>query len=132
MSDPAKYRSKDEVQKMRSESDPIEQVRKRLMDNGWASEDDLASSVAMSEGKFSSDWVIGRGGSSSAFEPGAPPVCSFSLSSACSLASAPEYSTISVSASWITGVITQAADSRIATWIAKDAAIPGLTARHTL
>jgi len=41
MSDPAKYRSKDEVQKMRSEHDPIEQVRKRLLENGWASEDDL-------------------------------------------------------------------------------------------
>ncbi|MCX2722650.1 pyruvate dehydrogenase (acetyl-transferring) E1 component subunit alpha [Roseibium salinum] len=41
MSDPAKYRSKDEVQKMRTEHDPIEQVRKRLVDNGWASEDDL-------------------------------------------------------------------------------------------
>ena len=31
MSDPAKYRSKDEVQKMRSEHDPIEQVRERLL-----------------------------------------------------------------------------------------------------
>ena len=41
MSDPAKYRSKDEVQKMRSEHDPIEQVRLRLLDKGWASEDDL-------------------------------------------------------------------------------------------
>ncbi|CAN7274596.1 pyruvate dehydrogenase (acetyl-transferring) E1 component subunit alpha [Rhizobium rhizogenes] len=41
MSDPAKYRSKDEVQKMRSEHDPIEQVRVRLLDKGWASEDDL-------------------------------------------------------------------------------------------
>jgi len=41
MSDPAKYRSKDEVQKMRSEHDPIEQVRKRLIDKKWASEDDL-------------------------------------------------------------------------------------------
>lgn len=41
MSDPAKYRSKDEVQKMRDERDPIEQVRKRLVDKGWASEDDL-------------------------------------------------------------------------------------------
>ncbi|MES0808976.1 pyruvate dehydrogenase (acetyl-transferring) E1 component subunit alpha [Roseibium sp. SCPC15] len=41
MSDPAKYRSKDEVQKMRTEHDPIEQVRKRLLDNAWASEDDL-------------------------------------------------------------------------------------------
>ena len=41
MSDPAKYRTKDEVQKMRDERDPIEQVRKRLVDKGWASEDDL-------------------------------------------------------------------------------------------
>jgi len=41
MSDPAKYRSKDEVQKMRTEHDPIEQVRVRLLDKGWASEDDL-------------------------------------------------------------------------------------------
>ena len=41
MSDPAKYRSKDEVQKMRSEHDPIEQVRERLLEKKWASEDDL-------------------------------------------------------------------------------------------
>nr|WP_316654209.1 pyruvate dehydrogenase (acetyl-transferring) E1 component subunit alpha [uncultured Gellertiella sp.] len=41
MSDPAKYRSKDEVQKMRSEHDPIEQVRTRLLEKGWASEDEL-------------------------------------------------------------------------------------------
>ncbi len=41
MSDPAKYRSKDEVQKMRSDHDPIEQVRMRLLDSGMASEDDL-------------------------------------------------------------------------------------------
>jgi pyruvate dehydrogenase E1 component alpha subunit len=41
MSDPAKYRSKDEVQKMRSEHDPIEQVRARLLEKHWASEDDL-------------------------------------------------------------------------------------------
>ncbi|ADZ70746.1 pyruvate dehydrogenase (acetyl-transferring) E1 component subunit alpha [Polymorphum gilvum] len=41
MSDPAKYRSKDEVQKMRTERDPIEQVRARLIENDWASEDDL-------------------------------------------------------------------------------------------
>jgi pyruvate dehydrogenase E1 component alpha subunit len=32
MSDPAKYRSKDEVQKMRSEHDPIEQVREPLLE----------------------------------------------------------------------------------------------------
>ncbi|PSJ59915.1 pyruvate dehydrogenase (acetyl-transferring) E1 component subunit alpha [Pseudaminobacter soli (ex Li et al. 2025)] len=41
MSDPAKYRSKEEVQKMRSEHDPIEQVKARLLDKKWATEDDL-------------------------------------------------------------------------------------------
>src|SRR3981081_88585 len=41
MSDPAKYRSKDEVQKMREERDPIEQVRARLLTSKQASEDDL-------------------------------------------------------------------------------------------
>jgi pyruvate dehydrogenase E1 component alpha subunit len=41
MSDPAKYRSKEEVQKMRSEHDPIEQVRARLLANSIASEEDL-------------------------------------------------------------------------------------------
>ncbi len=41
MSDPAKYRTKDEVQKMRTERDPIEQVRQRLLEKEWASEDDL-------------------------------------------------------------------------------------------
>lgn len=41
MSDPAKYRSKEEVQKMRSDHDPIEQVKARLMEKRWASEDEL-------------------------------------------------------------------------------------------
>ena len=40
MSDPAKYRSKEEVQKMREEHDPIEQVRARLIADGM-SEDEL-------------------------------------------------------------------------------------------
>ena len=34
MSDPAKYRTKEEVQKMREEHDPIEQVKRRLIDGG--------------------------------------------------------------------------------------------------
>jgi pyruvate dehydrogenase E1 component alpha subunit len=38
MSDPAKYRTKDEVQKMRTEHDPIDQVRARLIDGGHADE----------------------------------------------------------------------------------------------
>ncbi|HVB89073.1 MAG TPA: thiamine pyrophosphate-dependent enzyme, partial [Beijerinckiaceae bacterium] len=41
MSDPAKYRSKEEVQKMREEHDPIEQVRARLLRAKQASEDEL-------------------------------------------------------------------------------------------
>ncbi len=41
MSDPAKYRAKEEVQKMREESDPIEQVKKRLIETGAASEEEL-------------------------------------------------------------------------------------------
>src|SRR5512133_3616447 len=43
MSDPAKYRSKDEVQKMREERDPIEQVRRRLLEDWKVSEDELKS-----------------------------------------------------------------------------------------
>ncbi len=41
MSDPAKYRTREEVQKMRAEHDPIEQVRTRILDAGLAGEDDL-------------------------------------------------------------------------------------------
>ena len=41
MSDPAKYRSKEEVQKMREEHDPIEQVKARILAANLASEDDL-------------------------------------------------------------------------------------------
>ncbi|WP_131117496.1 pyruvate dehydrogenase (acetyl-transferring) E1 component subunit alpha [Lichenihabitans psoromatis] len=41
MSDPAKYRSREEVQKMRDEQDPIEQVRQRLIDQHGVKEDEL-------------------------------------------------------------------------------------------
>ena len=41
MSDPAKYRTREEVEKIKSEKDCIEQVRDLLLTGGHASEDDL-------------------------------------------------------------------------------------------
>ena len=41
MSDPAKYRSKEEVDKVRTGQDPIEQVRTRLLERKWATEEAL-------------------------------------------------------------------------------------------
>jgi pyruvate dehydrogenase E1 component alpha subunit len=41
MSDPAKYRSKEEVDKMRTEHDPITHLRERLLDGHVASDDEL-------------------------------------------------------------------------------------------
>jgi pyruvate dehydrogenase E1 component alpha subunit len=41
MSDPAKYRPKEEVDKVRTEHDPIEQVRSRLLKRGFTTEDSL-------------------------------------------------------------------------------------------
>ena len=41
MSDPQKYRSKDEVNKMRAEQDPIDKVKKRLLDGGLCDENAL-------------------------------------------------------------------------------------------
>src|ERR1043166_5372464 len=41
MSDPAKYRTKEEVDKMRTEHDPIAHLRQRLLDEHVASEDEL-------------------------------------------------------------------------------------------
>ena len=41
MSDPAKYRTREEVEKIRGEQDPIEQVRQRLIKSKMVSEDDL-------------------------------------------------------------------------------------------
>jgi len=43
MSDPAKYRTREEVSKVRAEQDPIDRVRQMLIDNGHASEDELKS-----------------------------------------------------------------------------------------
>jgi pyruvate dehydrogenase E1 component alpha subunit len=41
MSDPAKYRSKDEVERMRTERDPIERVRNRILEGKLATEDEI-------------------------------------------------------------------------------------------
>jgi len=41
MSDPAKYRSKEEVQKMRAEHDPIDQVKQRLLDASVMTEEEM-------------------------------------------------------------------------------------------
>jgi len=41
MSDPAKYRSKEEVQTMRAERDPIEQVKKRILERRFGTEESL-------------------------------------------------------------------------------------------
>jgi pyruvate dehydrogenase E1 component alpha subunit len=41
MSDPAKYRSKEEVQEMRERHDPIDTLRKRMLDGGGIGEDAL-------------------------------------------------------------------------------------------
>nr|WP_245253070.1 pyruvate dehydrogenase (acetyl-transferring) E1 component subunit alpha [Methylobacterium sp. PvR107] len=46
MSDPAKYRTKDEVSKMRDEHDPIEMVRKRLLELHGVPEADLKATDA--------------------------------------------------------------------------------------
>ena len=46
MSDPAKYRTKDEVSKMRDEHDPIEMVRKRLIEMHGVPEADLKATDA--------------------------------------------------------------------------------------
>jgi pyruvate dehydrogenase E1 component alpha subunit len=41
MSDPAKYRTREEVQRMREEFDPIEQVRRRVLEGRIVTEDEL-------------------------------------------------------------------------------------------
>jgi pyruvate dehydrogenase E1 component alpha subunit len=41
MSDPAKYRSKDEVTTMRAERDPIEQIKSRILEKRYGTEESL-------------------------------------------------------------------------------------------
>jgi pyruvate dehydrogenase E1 component alpha subunit len=41
MSDPAKYRSREEVDKVREERDPIERARVRILGQGYGTQDDL-------------------------------------------------------------------------------------------
>jgi pyruvate dehydrogenase E1 component alpha subunit len=41
MSDPAKYRTREEVERVREERDPIERVRRRMLEAGMVQEDDL-------------------------------------------------------------------------------------------
>src|ERR1700741_526896 len=41
MSDPAKYRTREEVDKVRSLSDPIDMARHRILEKKFANEDDL-------------------------------------------------------------------------------------------
>jgi pyruvate dehydrogenase E1 component alpha subunit len=41
MSDPAKYRTREEVDRVREERDPIERVRRRLLESGMVQEDEL-------------------------------------------------------------------------------------------
>ncbi|WP_412058477.1 pyruvate dehydrogenase (acetyl-transferring) E1 component subunit alpha [Bartonella sp. DGB2] len=41
MSDPAKYRSKEEVLKIKTEHDPIDQVKNRIFARGWADDEQL-------------------------------------------------------------------------------------------
>ncbi|MGE0563876.1 MAG: pyruvate dehydrogenase (acetyl-transferring) E1 component subunit alpha [Pseudolabrys sp.] len=41
MSDPAKYRTREEVEEVRSHHDPIDMVRQRILEKKWAKEDEL-------------------------------------------------------------------------------------------
>ena len=42
MSDPAKYRTREEVQKMREEQDPIEYIKKQLLSKQILNDEDLS------------------------------------------------------------------------------------------
>ncbi len=46
MSDPAKYRTREEVEKVRTTQDPIEMVRQRILERKYAAEDELKKTEA--------------------------------------------------------------------------------------
>ena len=58
MSDPAKYRTREEVQKMRDERDPIENVRALLVEGGHATDEDLTAAVEAAP-RLGLDWGLG-------------------------------------------------------------------------
>ena len=74
MSDPAKYRTKDEVTRMREEHDPIEQVRRRLVEQ-WQVADDELKKI---DGKVRE--VVNEAAEFATHDPDAAAVCDAELS----------------------------------------------------
>src|SRR4029450_9481636 len=58
-SDPAKYRSREEVQKMREEHDPIEQVRRRVLEGRLVTEEEMKTVDAETRGLINGAGEVG-------------------------------------------------------------------------